>query len=141
MEKVDTNQTVIALIVDHTRENVLVEKRAESSSFMPGEEIFPGGKIEATEIARPFLALQREVLEELGLRVEQAKHLNTVIYGEGGRLLQLFVISQWQGEIPSQILDQGNPVYWTSIQQLKEKSSVLSMKKIAQELARHLQNL
>ena len=70
---------------------------------------FPGGKVESREDVRQALA--RELLEELGIRVEASEPLLTVEHDYGDRRVALDIhrVSRWQGEPRGQ---EGQPLAW-----------------------------
>ena len=70
---------------------------------------FPGGKVESGEDVRQALA--RELLEELGIRVEASEPLLTVEHDYGDRqiLLDVHQVTRWNGE-PSGM--EGQPLAW-----------------------------
>ena len=70
---------------------------------------FPGGKVESGEDVRQALA--RELLEELGIRVEASEPLLTVEHDYGDRRVALDIhqVSHWQGEPRGQ---EGQPLAW-----------------------------
>jgi 8-oxo-dGTP diphosphatase len=63
---------------------------------------FPGGKLEAGELASA--ALVRELKEEVGIDVESADYLGEVQHSYGERVvsLQVYHVSQYQGEATRQ---------------------------------------
>ena len=70
---------------------------------------FPGGKVESGEDVRQ--ALTRELLEELGIRVEASEPLLTVEHDYGDRRVALDIhrVSHWQGEPRGQ---EDQPLAW-----------------------------
>ena len=70
---------------------------------------FPGGKVEPGEDVRQ--ALTRELLDELGIRVEASEPLLTVEHDYGDRRVALDThrVSHWQGEPRGQ---EGQPLAW-----------------------------
>lgn len=139
MEKIDTNLTVVALIINPQNKEVLIEKRADNSNFMPGEELFLGGKVEPLEEDTPEATLSRELREELGIVPINFTPLVSEIYGEAGRKLILYAVHSWQGVLPGKVLDVGNPVYWKVIYELGN-SRLQSVRQIAAVLLDYLQN-
>ena len=71
MEKKDLIIVSAISLVDRDG-RILISKRSENK-FMPGYWEFPGGKIKSNE--KPFLALKRELGEELGIDVKDAVSL------------------------------------------------------------------
>lgn len=96
---------------------VLMEQRPIDDTFAPGEWVFPGGKIDP-EDATPEAALEREILEEVGLKKLKYAPL-------AGRFLRIYhrqvdkdhrlypyLITDFKGEIPTAVLDTGHPLLW-----------------------------
>ncbi len=134
MEK--ANETVVFILLKE--DQVLMEERAADSTFA-GLKIFPAGKIENENIDE---ALIRELREELGilplsyLRIPVAEE----IYGETGRHLIPYLITEWEGEIPNFVLDKGNTLLWEDLQQALITAPLKSSRKLAQALVDHLSN-
>lgn len=79
------------------RGEVLIAQRPEGK-IAAGKWEFPGGKIEPGEPARA--ALERELHEELGVKVRQARRLIRFRHEYGDRivLLDTWLVSAWEGE-------------------------------------------
>lgn len=77
---------------------------------------FPGGKIEAGET--PEMALIRELDEEVGITVEQARLLRTVVGNHHNYflLLHYFIVEQWCGVPYGR---EGQPYRWVAQQALR----------------------
>ena len=90
----------------------LVEQRRLDKEADPGFVEIPGGHVERGETFEE--ALRREMMEELGIKVESArmvgKALTTATNGEKGRI-HYFHIEKWQGRIQS---NEAERVYWES---------------------------
>jgi mutator protein MutT len=90
----------------------LVEKRRDDEDADPGYVEIPGGHVEKDETLED--ALRREMMEELGIRVEMAKLVQRSLYtatnGERGRI-HYFHVEKWTGKIASKEAEQ---VYWES---------------------------
>ena len=90
----------------------LVEHRRLDKEADPGFIEIPGGHVERGETLEE--ALRREMIEELGIKVESArmvgKALTTATNGERGRI-HYFHIDKWQGRIQS---NEAERVYWES---------------------------
>jgi 8-oxo-dGTP diphosphatase len=81
-------------------DRILVARRAPHKSA-PGLWEFPGGKVEAGE--SPSEALEREMFEEMGLRVEAIKTFNVSETSVGDLVIRLEVmvcmlLSEFDGE-------------------------------------------
>lgn len=90
-------EVVAAVIEDETGRILLSERR-------PGKEFsgmweFPGGKIEAGET--PMGALQRELLEELGIEIKRASRFITTFEASDERQIEMQVwrVHQYQGKL------------------------------------------
>lgn len=66
---------VVALILENQNGEILVSQRAQGK-HLEGLWEFPGGKLEPEE--SHFQALQREIMEELGYQIQEAKELLTL---------------------------------------------------------------
>ena len=87
---------------------VLIARRG-ADLYQGGLWEFPGGKVEAGENVQQALA--RELLEELGIRVEASEPLLAVEHDYGDRRVALDIhrVSHWQGEPRGQ---EGQPLAW-----------------------------
>jgi len=92
--------------------SVLVEKRRADDDADPGLVLLPGGHVEVGESLDR--ALMREMLEELGVRVERVAPIRVRYYtasnGERQRI-HYFRIKDWKGRIKS---NEAESVYWES---------------------------
>jgi 8-oxo-dGTP pyrophosphatase MutT (NUDIX family) len=90
----------------------LVEKRRDDEEADPGYVEIPGGHVEKDETLED--ALRREMMEELGIRVERAKLVHEGVYtatnGERGKI-HYFHVEKWTGKIVSK---EAQRVYWES---------------------------
>lgn len=98
VEKIPTLLVVAAALVDCDR-RVLLQRRS-THRHMGGLWEFPGGKVEAGET--PEVALQRELVEELGIEVHAADLTPTAFasaaLGERHMILLLYLCRSWRGE-------------------------------------------
>jgi ADP-ribose pyrophosphatase YjhB (NUDIX family) len=86
------NAASVALI---DRDKVLLIQRARKPYF--GMWSLPGGRLEPGETAE--LAAEREIMEELGLRVWRLHPLRRMYLSEGRFVLQVFATEAFEGEI------------------------------------------
>src|SRR5437879_11193559 len=88
---------------------VLVEKRRADDDADPGLVLVPGGHVEVGESLER--ALKREMLEELGVRVEKVALIRVRYYtasnGERQRI-HYFLIKDWKGQIRSNEAESGD---------------------------------
>ena len=105
---------VAAAVVVNSDNEVLIAKRAVDA-HQGGLWEFPGGKVEAGESVEQALA--RELLEETGIRVEQARPLIRVHhdYGDKSVLLDVWRVEAFSGEAHGR---EGQPVKWVRPEQL-----------------------
>lgn len=77
---------------------------------------FPGGKRESEETMLD--ALKREILEELGVRVEQAEPFVRIDhdYGDKQVSLDVWLVSQFSGEPSGR---EGQPLRWQAVDELQ----------------------
>lgn len=86
------NAASVALI---DRDRVLLIQRARKPYF--GMWSLPGGRLEPGETAEQ--AAEREILEEVGLRVWRLHPIRRMHLGEGNFVLQVFATEAFEGEI------------------------------------------
>ena len=111
-----TRQVVAAGVVERPDGKILVEKRAEN-----GKWCHPGGK--AHEWETPEETLVREMEEELGIRVREARHLVRIdrpdeLDVESGTELRIevFQLLAWDGE-PKPM--EGQVIKWMSLEEME----------------------
>ena len=86
------NAASVALI---DRDKVLLIQRARKPYF--GMWSLPGGRLEPGESAEQ--AAEREIMEELGLRVWRLHPIRRLFLAEGRFVLQVFATEAFEGEI------------------------------------------
>jgi len=88
---------VAAGVLEDTSGNILIAQRP-AGSHSAGWWEFPGGKIEPDE--QPLQALIRELTEELGITVTQARFLTDFQYSYPDRTVELHVwmVEHYEGE-------------------------------------------
>src|SRR2546428_5165731 len=103
---------------------VLVEKRRAGDDADPGLILLPGGHVEVGESLKR--ALEREMQEELGIRVEKITPIRVRYYtasnGERQRI-HYFHVKDWKGKIRS---NEAESVYWES--EINHLSDVIERK-------------
>lgn len=108
--------TVIFIFYDESNNLILLEKRKKPGSYFDGKIFPPGGAVEDFEMNNITIALKREIKEETGIDSFQYERIPSEdIYGETGYLLIPYLIRNWQGEIPSKVLDTDSPLVWISV--------------------------
>jgi 8-oxo-dGTP diphosphatase len=97
LQKNPTMIEVVALALIDPAGRVLMQRRRANRSH-GGLWEFPGGKIEARET--DLSALQREIEEELGLRLDQAslRYLAEASSDAAGIVIRLYTCQTWHGE-------------------------------------------
>lgn len=107
-------QVAVGVIRD-PQQRIFITQRQHHTE-LAGYWEFPGGKLEGGET--PLEALIRELHEEVGIRVEQARLLQTVAGTQIQQHLQLhyFLVEQWQGEPYGR---EGQPHRWIAQQDLR----------------------
>ena len=111
-------QIAVGVIYNETRDKVLLALRPDHAAH-GGLWEFPGGKIMAGEnIDR---ALERELYEELGLRVTSSSPLITVDhdYPDSSVTLNVRVVTDWNGDIFGR---EGQRVEWVPVDALEERN-------------------
>src|SRR5579872_2030285 len=98
-------------IIFNAKKEILVSKRA-AHKFQGDRWEFPGGKIESNEDA--FTALRRELDEEIGIHVIDAKPLWKIefSYHDKNILLDIWEVTQFTGEAHSK---EGQEIQWVSL--------------------------
>lgn len=88
---------VVALALIDPAGRVLMQRRRADRDH-GGLWEFPGGKVEAGETS--VFALQREIMEELGLQLDQAhlRYLARASSQAAGIVITLYTCRIWQGE-------------------------------------------
>jgi 8-oxo-dGTP diphosphatase len=108
---------VAAAVIVNDQGDVLIAKRPPEK-HQGGLWEFPGGKVEADEDV--VAALHRELFEELGIDVEQARPLIRVRhrYPDKSVLLDVWRVEQYSGEPHGR---EGQPVEWCAPEALSER--------------------
>ncbi|MEB4592086.1 Nudix family hydrolase [Candidatus Thiothrix sp. Deng01] len=105
---------VVAAVIRDEVGNILLAQRP-ANKHQGGKWEFPGGKLEVGEA--PAQALNRELEEELGITVLQAKPLIKVrhVYPERAVLLDVWEVTAFSGDPHGR---EGQPVAWLEPEQL-----------------------
>lgn len=108
-----TEHVAVGAIVDHHNQ-VLIAKR-KKHVHLGGLWEFPGGKREQNETI--VEALHRELFEELGITVTNARPLFCIshTYPEKSVILDVWLVTEFSGEPHGK---EGQPIVWVSKQQL-----------------------
>lgn len=108
----DSRVEVAAAVIERPDGSFLMARRPEGKAYAGWWE-FPGGKVEAGESARR--ALDRELREELGIRVTEAwPWLNRAfVYPHAHVMLRFFRVTGWEGEPHPH---EGQVLAWTHAQ-------------------------
>lgn len=106
----------VAVGIIFKQDKVLLTKRLKGK-FMSDFWEFAGGKIENGE--SDIQALKREFYEELGISVENANFLKTLVHKYPTKIviLDVFIITKYSGEISSK---EGQEVSWVDIDKVEE---------------------
>lgn len=76
--------------------HVMAEKRKLTKTLVPGAVALPGGHMEDDE--HPEDALQRELLEELGILARRVVYVCTLLHrAEEFRKIHYFAVENWEG--------------------------------------------
>lgn len=101
---------VIAGVLYNEHQQILIAKRPLNKP-LGGLWEFPGGKIEHSET--PFVALKRELFEEIGINVIAAEPFTEITYPSEKHLLHLLVwkVSEFSGVARGR---EGQEIRWES---------------------------
>lgn len=94
---------------------IFICKRADEQ-HQGGLWEFPGGKVEAGESV--FIALKRELIEEVGLTIHSSSQLMVIEHDYGDKCVKLdvHVVSNFSGEAHGA---EGQPSEWVAISELE----------------------
>lgn len=104
-------EVVAAVILSHDRRRFLLACRPEAKAYA-GYWEFPGGKIESGETQRA--ALDRELLEELGIRVTLASPWisREFCYPHAQVHIHFWRVLSWEGDIDLSLPVEHSALYW-----------------------------
>lgn len=110
-------EAAVFIVYDKSQKLALSEKRINPQKSYFGQNIFPGGEIEGVEIEEPSLTVERESKEELGIQNIQLVQIfsSEPLIGEMGEHIHLFLILEWDGQIPENAIDSHYPLEWISL--------------------------
>lgn len=129
-------QAVIFILVKEGK--ILMEQRTFSQMYS-NLLVYPGGNVDKGE--EEEVAFLRETQEELGITPTNYQLLDNADYtGSNDVHVTPFLVLDWEGEIPQQVLDQGNPLLWVDLSELK-KSELVRVRKIATKVETALGNI
>lgn len=115
-------EAVVFIFPNETHESVFMEERNPNQS-QPGVRLFPGGHIESWDAGDNYeevkiSALRREIMEELDVTPTsvEALKIEPPATSPAGTILHPYIVHEFEGELPAQIKDSGNPTVWESIE-------------------------
>ncbi len=121
----------VGVIYNSDKNKVLITKRT-ARQHLAGLWEFPGGKLEENEDVLP--ALSRELYEELGIVVKDAKQFTTVLYDYPDKkvFLDVWKVFEWSGE---PISKENQEIAWSRISELYKYEFPEANKHIIQTLS------
>lgn len=121
----------VGVIYNPDKSKVLIAKRT-AKQHLAGFWEFPGGKVEQDEDIAS--ALIRELDEELGIVVKEAKQFTTVLYDYPDKkvLLDVWQVHEWSGEPKSR---ENQEIAWSTISELNNYDFPEANKHIIQTLS------
>ena len=114
--------------------NLILEHRLNQSKAYHDQVIFPGGTVENEDL---LVALSRDVLEEMDITVIRAIPIPTdhLLFSPSGKQLHPFLILEFTGQIPKNILDTNNPIIQVPLSEILN-SPIDMVKQIALGLSK-----
>lgn len=131
MEK-ELAPVVVFIFIDKNR--VLLEKRPETDEYYPEGWIFPGERVEESDL-NIINSLIREVREEFGViplwftELPQTRPMLSPL----GQVMHPFVVSIWDGDIPEKILDNDHEISWHELEEVTN-SPIHSVNRLSRDL-------
>ena len=104
---------VVGIMINPEGEVLVAERQMQK--FQGGRWEFPGGKVEKDET--PLAALQRELDEEIGVEVQQARPLQQLrnTYPDKEILLDVWKVTEYNGE---PLGKEGQKIRWVHLDEL-----------------------
>jgi 8-oxo-dGTP diphosphatase len=121
----------VGVIYNSNKDKILITKRTDKQ-HLAGLWEFPGGKLEESEDV--MSALRRELYEELGIVVKNAKQFTTISYNYPDKkvLLDVWKVSEWNGEPASR---ENQEIAWSRVSELNKYEFPEANKHIIQTLS------
>ena len=121
MENKYLYKLVLSTVMFNSEKKILLGKRSMDENVLPGYWGLPGGKAEYRESISDFLEveLKREIMEEVGVNIENIKYLESHLNGPSGKVNICFISYIKEGDIP-EALDETEEVGWFSLEEAKE---------------------
>lgn len=133
---------VVSIFYDKKTGKVLSEKRRLDSPLYPNQIVFPSGTVEKEELADFTKTLLREAKEEFGVVPTMYVCLDgtaPLTTSNGKYMLHLYLITAWEGNIPDEVLDKGNPLIWETLDEVAA-SPVENRREIIQRVKEFLKS-
>jgi 8-oxo-dGTP diphosphatase len=127
-------QVHVAAAVILKNDKVFIAKRSQAA-HQGGLWEFPGGKVEVGETAQQ--ALKRELLEEIGIEINDAKHFIAIPfqYSDKSVLIDVFLVTDFMRDPWGK---EGQLTQWSDIEELKRLSFPEANKVIIDRLCEEL---
>lgn len=139
MDKMRKDLVRVVIFVLYKENKILLEKRPVKG-FIDHQYLIPGGAVLNDKLENLEEALEREIMEELGVTPLDYELLTDEdIVGVYNNVLKPFVVNKWEGEIPNKVLDKKDqyPLEWVEIE-VALKTPFEGSKKIIQHLKKYL---
>lgn len=126
-------RAAIGIVLNHHHEVLVAHRPAHA--YKGGVWEFPGGKIEGGET--DFIALQRELAEEVGVQVVTAEPFLSYRYDYPERQVQLAVwlVTAFTGEAVGR---EGQEIKWVKLMELMHLETLAANQAIIKKLQRFL---
>lgn len=129
----DRLYVVVGILIDDAG-RVFIQKR-RSGTPKEGKWEFPGGKLENGE--SPKQALERELDEELNIRISQSTPLATVThdYSHARVWLDTYIVTDFEGRPSGR---EGQEIAWIALDQISQYDVLDAVYPIAEALRKHM---